>query len=72
MKPLINLENILEEKSTTELADNDVKVFEEIRMIQEEEGKEEDSVIMQGGQNTGGSKSSSNHEYMLKNLEEVF
>jgi hypothetical protein len=48
MKPLINLENILEEKSTTELADNDVKVFEEIRMIQEEEGKEEDSVIMQG------------------------
>ena len=25
--------------STTELADNDVKVFEEIRMIQEEEDK---------------------------------
>jgi len=27
----------MDQRSTTELADNDVKVFEEIRMIQEEE-----------------------------------
>lgn len=35
--------------SATELADNDVKVFEEIRAVQEEEDKEDDSVIVEEG-----------------------
>ena len=63
-----------DQRSVTELADNDVKVFEEIKMIQEEEEeKVSSSDIVDGtGKASLASKQSSQHEVMLKNLEDVF
>ena len=62
-----------DQRSVTELADNDVKVFEEIKMIQEEEEKVSSSDIVDGtGKASLASKQSSQHEAMLKNLEDVF
>ncbi len=57
-----------ENNSTTELADNDVRVFEEIRIIQEratEEEEEEDSVIMH-------QQRSEEEDQRMKNLQEMF
>lgn len=50
---------VIEDRSATELAEHDMRVFEEIRMEESKETK-------------GGSASQPSHLQMLKNLEDVF